>query len=330
REPGIPSFRLEDLSIANDIEHGNAHDALADVRATLGLAKLIREKQEKLYEYYFSFRRKAEPAKLLNLVEKPAILHISGMYPSTIGCIAPVMPLCTHPRNKNEIIVFDLRQNPFELFNQDAAQIGEKLFTKKDDLPEGYERVALKGVHINKSPALAPMNTLSTERAEKWQINLKQVEANRQRVLYFEGLEAKIHQIYKTASQAAPPTQDTDGALYQGFITRNERKICDQVLVRSPEDRVSWVPPFQDERLQSLYARYLGRNWPDLLNEVQTAEWQGYVAQKLIDGEFGCQFTLDDYFAAMGETEAENESQAQILAQLDAWVEKHFSDLENA
>ena len=100
REPGIPSFRLQDLSAANDIEHGNAHDALADVRATLGLAKLIKEKQEKLYEYYFKFRRKAEPAALLNLAEKPIVLHISGMYPSTVGCIAPVVPLCTHPRNK--------------------------------------------------------------------------------------------------------------------------------------------------------------------------------------------------------------------------------------
>ena len=327
REPGIPSFRLQDLSAANDIEHGNAHDALADVRATLGLAKLIKEKQEKLYEYYFKFRRKAEPAALLNLAEKPIVLHISGMYPSTVGCIAPVVPLCTHPRNKNEIIVFDLRQNPFELFNQDAKQIGETLFTKKDELPDGFERVALKGVHINKSPALAPMNTLSTERAEKWQIDLKQIEANRQRILYFDGLEAKVHKIFTTASQNAPATQDADAALYQGFITRNERKLCEQILSRSPEDRINRVPPFQDERLQSLYARYLGRNWPELLSEAQRAEWQNYVTQKLVDGEFGCQFTLDDYFAVMGKTEAENEAQADILAQLDSWVDQHYSEL---
>ncbi len=206
-------------------------------------------------------------------------------------------------------------------------KIGETLFTKKAELPEGFERVALKGVHINKSPALAPLNTLSAEQAEKWQIDRKQLEANRQRILYFDGLESKIHQIYATASQNAPANQDADGALYQGFITRNERKICDQVLARSVEDRVSWTPPFQDERLQSLYARYLGRNWPELLSEEQSAEWQRYVTQKLIDGEFGCQFTLDDYFAVMGETEAENESQAGILEQLEAWVDQHYSDL---
>ena len=239
REPGIPSFRLEDLSAANDIEHGNAHDALADVRATIGLARLIRSKQEKLYEYYFKFRRKQEPSSLLNLRDKPIVLHISGMYPSTLGCIAPVLPLCTHPRNKNEIIVFDLRQSPFELFNQDAEQIAANLFTRTEDLPEGVERIALKGVHINKSPALAPMNTLSDEQAGKWQIDLKQIKTNRERLLYYEGLEAKIQQIYSAAAKQSRPEADADGALYQGFINRDERRIADQLLALTPEERVN-------------------------------------------------------------------------------------------
>ena len=327
REPGIPSFRLEDLSVANDIEHGNAHDALADVRATLGLAQIIKREQSKLYDYYFSFRRKAEPSALLNLAEKPALLHISGMYPSTQGCIAPVMPLCAHPRNKNEIIVFDLRQNPYHLFNLDAKEISETLFTKKDDLPEGFERVALKGVHINKSPALSPMSTLNPELIEKWGFDLKQIEANRERVLYFDGLEAKIHQIY-THNAKGMPVHDADSGLYQGFINRDERKVCDQVLAQSPQERIDAVPPFQDQRLQTLYPRYLGRNWPELLNAEQAEKWQSYIAEKLIDGDHGCQFTLDDYFSATSEIEAENDAQSEILQKLEQWVEQNFADLK--
>lgn len=332
REPGVPSFQLEKLSVANGIDHGNAHDAMSDVYATLGLARLIKEKQPKLYDYYFEFRRKAKPAELLNLAEKPALLHISGMYPSTGGCIAPVMPLCSHPRNKNEIIVFDLRQNPFELFNQDANEIGKLLFTRKDDLPEGYERIALKGVHINKSPALAPMSTLSPELSEKWKFNLKQIKDNRQRILYFDGLDAKIHQIYSSAGAgkgAHANQMDPDGALYQGFINRSDRKVCDQLLSRSAEQKISWVPPFQDERLQTLYTRYLGRNWPDLLNDEQRAVWQDYVAQKLIDGEHDCEFTLDEYFSVIAEIEPEDEAQAEILAQIEQWVEQHYAELGN-
>lgn len=328
REPGIPSFRLEDLSVANGIEHGNAHDALADVRATLGMAKVIKRAQGKLYDYYFSFRRKAEPAKLLNLAEKPALLHISGMYPSTGGCIAPVMPLCTHPRNKNEIIVFDLRQNPFQLFNADAKEIGETLFTKKDDLPEGFERVALKGVHINKSPALAPMSTLTPELAQKWQFDLKQINANRERILYFDGLEAKIHQIYQPSAQAMAK-QDADSGLYQGFITRDDRKICDQVLSQTPEDLLSSEPAFQDERLQTLFTRYLGRNWPEQLSADQRTAWQRYISEKLIDGDHGCQFTLEDYQQALSEIEVEDDAEKEVLAKLAQWVKENYSGLDS-
>ena len=39
--PPAPGFRLEDLTVANSIEHGDAHDALADVRATLDGARRI-------------------------------------------------------------------------------------------------------------------------------------------------------------------------------------------------------------------------------------------------------------------------------------------------
>ena len=328
REPGIPSFRLEDLSAANGIEHGNAHDALSDVRATLGLARLIKEKQGKLYDYYYGFRRKAEAAKLLNLAEKPILLHISGMYPSSGGCIAPVMPLCAHPRNKNEIIVFDLRQNPFQLFNSDAKDISETLFTKQADLPEGHERVAIKGVHINKSPALAPLSTLSDALAEKWGFDLKKINENRERILYFEGLERKIHDVFSPSAQAnAALKQDPDGALYGGFIGRDDRKTSDQLLAKSAQERIEWSPPFQDERLQTLYSRYLGRNWPELLDDEQNAQWQAYRLEKLIDGDHGCTFTLDDYFAAISEITPEDAEQTALLEALDQWVEQHYSGL---
>ena len=51
REPGIPGFRLDQLTVANGIAHEGAHDALADVRATIEMARLIRSRQPRLYDY---------------------------------------------------------------------------------------------------------------------------------------------------------------------------------------------------------------------------------------------------------------------------------------
>ena len=51
KEDGTPSFKLEDLTAANGIAHGEAaHDALADVRATLELAKLLKKAQPRLFD----------------------------------------------------------------------------------------------------------------------------------------------------------------------------------------------------------------------------------------------------------------------------------------
>ena len=109
---GKPSFRLDQLTVANGISHEAAHDALSDVHATIALAKLIREKQPRLYDYVFERRTKQQIAQLLNIAKPFPVLHVSSMYPSEQGCIALVAPIAAHPVNKNEVIVYDLRVDP--------------------------------------------------------------------------------------------------------------------------------------------------------------------------------------------------------------------------
>ncbi|MEG0558089.1 MAG: exodeoxyribonuclease I, partial [Comamonas sp.] len=58
KEDGSPSFKLEDLARANGLLHEQAHDALSDVRATIGLARLIRDKQPRLFDFAFGLHKK--------------------------------------------------------------------------------------------------------------------------------------------------------------------------------------------------------------------------------------------------------------------------------
>src|SRR5699024_4482297 len=67
RADGAPSFRLEDLATANNLEQAQAHDALSDVHATIALARLVRRQQPKLYNYVFENRGKRAAAQLLDL-----------------------------------------------------------------------------------------------------------------------------------------------------------------------------------------------------------------------------------------------------------------------
>lgn len=141
---GIASNRLELITKANGISHEAAHDALSDVYATIAVAKLIKEKQPKLFNFVFEHKNKQKISQLLNLYKPQAILHTSGMYPSTICNTTVVYPLAQHPNNKNGIIVFDLRYSPDDLITLSADEIIERLYTPRDQLPEGVKRIPLK------------------------------------------------------------------------------------------------------------------------------------------------------------------------------------------
>ncbi len=156
KEDGSPSLKLEHLSRANGLVHEAAHDALSDVRATIALARLIRERQPRLFEFALGLRRKDRVAAELRLpatadTARP-FLHVSGMFPADRGCLGILWPLASHPTNRNELIAWDLAHDPSELAGLDAARIRERLFTRTADLPEGVARLPVKSVHLNKSP----------------------------------------------------------------------------------------------------------------------------------------------------------------------------------
>ena len=279
REPGVPSFRLEILTAANGISHESAHDALSDVYATIAMAKLIREHQPRLYEYCLNLRIKSEAAKLLEVNRKAAVLHVSRMIPARLGCISPVVPLASHPTNKNSVIVYDLRHDPSDLINLDVQQLAERLFVSQDDLPEGQERVALKEVHLNKSPVLSPMSTLSGDAASEWQIDITSVNEHLQAIVNTAGLDTKIRELF--GNQHFTPETDPDAMLYDGFIQAGDRRTCDQVLQAEPEQLSGLQESFNDIRLPELLFRYRARNWPETLNSQEKSHWQSYCRERL-------------------------------------------------
>src|SRR5690554_4892671 len=84
-DDGSPCFKLEKLTQANNLEHGAAHDALSDVYATIALARLIKERQPKLFDYAFKLRDKRFVAGLIDIEANKPLLHFSSMFAGTQG-----------------------------------------------------------------------------------------------------------------------------------------------------------------------------------------------------------------------------------------------------
>ncbi len=82
---GQPSFKLEHLSAANHIEHLGAHEALSDVVATIGLARLIRSQQPRLYDWALKMRDQHQVMQMLSPASPEPLLHTSSRIPATRG-----------------------------------------------------------------------------------------------------------------------------------------------------------------------------------------------------------------------------------------------------
>ncbi len=284
---GLPSVRLEDLTVANGIEHTAAHDALADVYATLGVARLIRAKQPKLFDFACQNRGKQKVLQMLTLREQRPVLHISGMYPAEKGNMAVVMPLAMHPINKNGVIVYDLSVDPKDLISLGPKKIHERLFTRNDELPEGVARIPLKVVHANRCPVIAPITTLDGAAAKRYGIDLNVCRRNLEAIKHEKTLPQKVQKVF-TESEFEPHT-DPDRMLYGGpFFGDSDRAHMREIHHMSAQELGGYTPPFTDPRLPEMLFRLRARNYPESLRPEEQARWQQFRHSRI---------RLDDYFA---------------------------------
>jgi exodeoxyribonuclease-1 len=323
KEDGKPSFKLEDLARANGLLHESAHDALSDVRATIALARLIRERQPKLFEFAFGLHKKDRVATELGLpamreTAKP-FLHVSGMFPVERGCLSVMWPLASHPTNKNELIAWDLAYDPSELRDIDIETLRLRLFTRTAELPEGVVRLPVKGIHLNKSPmVVGNLRTLAPAMAERWNVDVDAAIRHAAIARDLPDMSAIWSQVYARPKEATP---DVDEDLYGGFVGNGDRRRLNQLRALSPEELAKDRTGFDDGRLEELLFRYRARNWPELLSPEEAERWEALRVARLFKGEGGAR-TIEMLFSEVDAlSETADERGEEILGALYEYAE---------
>ncbi|KAA3651588.1 MAG: exodeoxyribonuclease I [Proteobacteria bacterium] len=279
REEGQPSFKLEDLTAENGLSHEAAHDALSDVRATIQLARLIKQKQPRLFEFALKMRDKQYVKSLLNWDLLQPVVHVSGMIPAERGCVSLFVPLAVDPRNKNGVICYDLNYAPDDLLSLSAEEIGARLYTPQSELPDGQQRIHLKTIHINKIPFVAPVGILKHTDCQRLGLD---VELCRQHLDMIKEFAITKHQtlIKKVQAVFSQPYEskhsDVDCLIYQGFFSYDERAFFNQIRAMKARD-MPWdkaeITGFSDDRGPELVRRYRARNFPVSLDKKQQQQW---------------------------------------------------------
>ncbi len=289
-EEGISCFKLDKLAPANNISHDDAHDALADVRVTIEIAKRIKRTQAKLFDYALSLRDKKIVAQQLKL--HTPTLHTSRMYAAKEHCTKLVSALCYHPYYRGRALVFDLSKHPEMLLDLSASELKLRLFGKEEEL-ESKDRLTLKELIFNKSPMFITSKRPPVHLGIDTKKCLAHLEIIKQHI---KSIEAKLTQVYMQTE--IKKTRDVDQMLYDGFIEKNDRNLLDAVHKMNNNTLANYHPDFVDGRLAQLLIHFKARNYPNTLSKIEEEAWFEIVQNRLQTGADGY-LSLSVYFAIL-------------------------------
>jgi len=283
-EPGNPSFKLEHLTQVNGVCHDAAHDALSDVTATIAMAQRVKQAQPKLFDYVFHNRGKVAVAKIVNVKSRKPFFHCSGMLPRDNLYSALMMPLASHPTNKNAVICIDLSVDPELLIKLDSDEIKRRVFSRAQDLAEGVERIPLKMVHFNKAPMVATPNVVDSRIAKRLSIDLERCEKHWHRLQQVD-LEVKLQAVF--AEPDFPVSSDPEQQLYQGFLPNQDKPLLAQVRSAVTKDFKQHNFYFSNDRYNRLLQAYRARYFPESLSAEERKQWQESCRCRLTDSASG-------------------------------------------
>ncbi len=284
-EDGKPVNKLELLTKVNNLEHTKAHDALSDVEGLIAIARMIQQKQPKMWDYLLSIRHKKAVEKMVNLQTPQPFVYASGRYSKDHNATTVAYPITTSGRY---LLVYDLRYDPTELVNKSAEELLAEMTPDYELEPDQRPPVKLyvKALRTNRCPAVAPLGVLNSDQV--WQNigldlttvkqNLAKLKQNPELINKFERVmelkQERLEQFLAEKSSAAPLPELAEAKLYDGFVNDlGDKSMMQEIRDASPARLATFNPDFKDQRLDDLWLGYKARSFEKQLSDSEHQAW---------------------------------------------------------
>lgn len=307
KKDGKISLKLEELNQANQLAHGRAHDAMADVEATVALALRFLNERE-MWDYLVgNYNKKIDETRSF-LPDKTDALMVYSKFGSDSNFLCPVLLLGQHRTYKNQTIW--LRLDSEKLTTTSIDNIKETTWA------------------IRKKPA-EPGFILPRKKHYLEQIKpdvLALSETNKKWLLENPNLFEKIRDHYLNETYPVHPQTDIEARLYlNGFWTPEEMSFCRQFHAAKPKEKALLTEKLNNKNFKTLATRLLGKHYSEILTTSQKEHFTDYLkqsnpkdeAQALIDFRGEKRLTAKAALTEIGELRKVTELSEKQLSLLD-------------
>ena len=309
-ETGRFVFKLDHIAPLNGFDDGgNAHNALVDVRATVFMAKLARERRPDLFDLAVAC---ADPQRNLRLLADQRMLHHLTYFGEPK--VQQITKVADHPQNPKQSVCFDLAYDPAPFLKMPAEEISNLLFGT--DTP--FQVIKANAQPILMPPdveVLRPSEPLARETLVR-RLNL--IQANHA----FREACARALEINASSFEKRSNVEEQ---LYDGFPSFADKgRMRAWHGARSWSERYEIGKTFEDPRLRQISTRLIYTNAPGTLAPAFREKIEEHILRTRLLGPDDAPWTT----LSKAEAGLETVADPAMKTEIGAWLQGLRADAE--
>jgi len=271
-QKGNAIYKLDQMAPLNGIKHGDAHSAIGDVVATVGVAKIIAKKAPNVWKASLLTMDKNQS---LDLIKNELYFCTNEYFYGKSRPYAQTF-VCQHPKYQWPLC-FDLRHDP---------NIYLKMSIKELALSMKKNPKFLRTVRHNKHPII--MNPSYADEFDEYKTIGKQKLSGRAKLVKEDKKFAeKVSIIKQEEAEEKEQTKSQEDiyneeSIYTKFTTTEDNKIMPEFHSADWKEKLSIISKFKDERLQYFGKKLLYMEKPELLSKSEYEMMHKDIARKLL------------------------------------------------
>lgn len=261
---GRTGFRLDQLAPLNGFSHEHAHDALADVEATIHIARLIAERAPALWQTTVASAPKAETARKCSASEPVLIAEYFGGPSLWWGARADRLGPQT-----SAALMARLDSDWSGLSEGDDDQLGKALKTSPNPL---------RSIPLNKAPIVFSLE----EAQSQWGLEPNTHEHEQAQFLSTDtAFRTRLVRVAEQNATDYPPGEHLEQKVHEGFASPSDAARMTAFHRLDWLERMDLVRTFENVRFRQIAQRLIFEAAPQLFSQDEAERFTAAIGERL-------------------------------------------------